>query len=141
LTKPGPTSLRLAVEDKFNLISEASQCWLDEQRKLTLSGLVRLAVAGFVYTGEVIATAGWVREVGRPFNTTVQMIMPVRLCNPDGQADDDTLRRGVRRDSRGKAVGYYFRKSATRLCGPTRHSSDGSCGPHKNRGGDDRLFT
>jgi lambda family phage portal protein len=100
----------LAVEDKFNLISEASQCWLDEQRKLTLSGLVRLAVAGFVYTGEVIATAGWVRETGRPFNTTVQMIMPVRLCNPDGQADDDTLRRGVRRDSRGKAVGYYFRK-------------------------------
>jgi lambda family phage portal protein len=101
----------LAVEDKFNLISEASQCWLDAQRKQTLSGLVRLAVAGFVYTGEVLATAQWIRETGRPFNTAVEMVSPARLSNPDNQADDGSLRRGVRLDSRGKAVAYYFRKS------------------------------
>jgi lambda family phage portal protein len=98
-----------AVEDKFNLISEANACWLDAQRKLSLSGLVRLAISGFVYTGEVFATVEWIREVGRPFSTAVQIISPARVSNPDGQSDDSTLRRGVRRDSRGKPLGYYIR--------------------------------
>ena len=99
----------LAVEDRFNLISESSSCWFDAQRKLTLSGLVRLAIAGFVYTGEVLASVEWIREVGRPFATALQIISPTRLSNPQGQADTDTLRRGIVRDSRGKPVGYYIR--------------------------------
>ena len=98
-----------AVEDKFNLISESNSCWFDAQRKLTLSGLVRLAVAGFVYTGEVLASVEWIREVGRPFSTAVQMISPVRLSNPNGVADNERLRRGIARDSRGKPTGYYIR--------------------------------
>jgi lambda family phage portal protein len=99
----------MAVEDKFNLISESASCWLDAQRKLTLSGLVRLAISGFVYTGEVVATVEWIREVGRPFSTAIQIISPARLSNPNGQSDDANLRRGVQRDSRGKAVAYYIR--------------------------------
>ena len=97
------------VEAMFNLIGESNAAWLDVQRRLTFSGLIRLGIAGFTFTGEVLATVEWVREVGRPFSTAIQLISPTRLSNPDGRADDVNLRRGVQRDSRGKPVGYYIR--------------------------------
>ena len=99
------------AESMFNLIGESNAAWFDAQRRLTLSGLIRLGIAGFVYTGEVLATCEWIRETGRPFNTAVQLISPTRLSNPDGKMDDARLRRGVQRDSRGKPVGYYIRVS------------------------------
>lgn len=100
---------QLAAEEKFNLIADSNACWLDASRRQTFTGLVRLAVAGFTFTGEVLATGEWVREPGRPFNTAVQMVAPTRLSNPDGKVDDQFLRRGVQKDIRGKAIGYYFR--------------------------------
>lgn len=100
---------QLAVEEKWNLIGDSSKCWLDASRSLTFTGLVRLAIAGFVYTGEVIATGEWIREIDRPFNTAVQMVSPARLSNPLGQIDTATLRNGVQKDFRGKPLGYYFR--------------------------------
>jgi lambda family phage portal protein len=100
-----------AVEEMFNLIGESNSCWFDAQRRLTFSGLIRLGIAGFTFTGEVLASVEWIREVGRPFNTTIQMISPTRMSNPDGRMDDERLRRGVVRDSRGKPVGYYIRKA------------------------------
>ena len=93
----------------FNLIGEFNAAWLDAQRRLTFSGLIRLGIAGFTFTGEVLATVEWIREVGRPFNTAIQFVSPARLSNPSGRADDANLRRGVQRDSRGKPVGYYIR--------------------------------
>lgn len=100
-----------AVEEKFNLVSDSDACWLDASRQLSFTGLVRLAVAGFVYTGEVLTTAEWIREVDRPFSTALQMISPARLSNPNGQMETKFLRNGVQRDSRGKPVGYWIRKS------------------------------
>lgn len=100
-----------AVEEKFNLIAESNSNWLDASRQLSFTGLVRMAVAGFVYTGECVATGEWIREVGRPFNTAIQMVSPTRLSNPNGQMDDANLKRGVRKDSRGKPTGYYFRNA------------------------------
>lgn len=99
------------VENKFNTVSESNGCWLDAQRRLTFSGLVRLAIAGFTFTGEVLATAEWIREVGRPFSTAIQLVAPTRLSNPDGMMDDANLRRGVQRDNRGKPIAYYIRTS------------------------------
>ena len=101
---------QLALEEKFNLMAESNACWFDASRCLTFTGLVRLAIAGFVYTGEVIAPAQWIREVDRPFNTAVQMISPMRLSNPLGTIDSATLRNGVLRDATwGKPLGYYIR--------------------------------
>jgi lambda family phage portal protein len=99
------------TESMFNLIGESNACWLDAQRRLTFSGLVRLGIAGFTFTGEVLATVEWIREAGRPFNTAIQFVSPTRLSNPDGKIDDARLRRGVQRDSRGKPTGYYIRVS------------------------------
>lgn len=100
---------QLAVEEKWNLVGDSNKCWLDASRSLTFTGLVRLAIAGFVYTGEVFGSCEWIREVDRPFNTAIQMISPSRLSNPLGQIDTATLRNGVVKDFRGKPVGYHIR--------------------------------
>lgn len=100
---------QLAAEERFNLIAESNSCWFDAQRRQTFTGLIRLGVAGFSYTGEVLATAEWIRETGRPFNTAIQIVSPTRLSNPNGKVDDQFLRRGIQRDARGKPIGYYIR--------------------------------
>lgn len=100
---------QLAAEEKFNLIADSPGCYLDAARRATFTSLVRLAVAGYVYTGEVLATVEWLREDSRPFSTAIQLVAPTRLCNPDGRMDDQFLRRGVLRDIRGRPMGYYFK--------------------------------
>ncbi len=97
------------VEPRFNLLADSDEAWFDAARTNTLTGLVRLAVGGHLITGEVLGTVEWIREVLRPFSTAIQMVSPTRLSNPDGVADDRFLRRGIKRDFRGRAVGYYFR--------------------------------
>ncbi len=98
------------VETEFNLMGESQECWFDASRTNTFTGLIRLAVGGFVYTGEVLGTVEWLRGQSRPFSTAIQMVSPTRLSNPDGMADDQFLRRGVRRDMYGAAQGYYIRR-------------------------------
>ncbi|AEY69575.1 portal protein [Burkholderia phage vB_BceS_AH2] len=99
-----------AVESRFNLLSDSPNCWLDAAGMNTLTGLVRLAVGGFVYTGEVLSTAEWLRSARRPISTAIQMVSPDRLSNPDGKCDDRFLRRGIRRDKYGRPLSYFIRK-------------------------------
>lgn len=99
------------VESRFNLLSDSEECWFDASRMNTFTGLVRLGVGGFLMTGEVLATAEWIRESDRPFQTAVQMVSPSRLSNPDGKSDDRYLRRGVQRNRYGKALGYHIRSA------------------------------
>jgi lambda family phage portal protein len=99
------------VESRFNLIADSPECWLDASRMNTLTGLVRLAIGGFLMTGEVLATAEWLRGFMRPCSTAIQMVSPSRLSNPDLQADDRFLRRGVVRDVYGAPQGYWIRSA------------------------------
>lgn len=100
-----------AVESRFNLLADSQECWLDAQGKLTFTGLLRLAVGGFVMTGEVLGAVEWKRAARRPFSTAIQMIAPARLSNPDGLADTKFLRRGIERDIFGEATRYWIRVS------------------------------
>ena len=99
----------VAAESRFNLAAEAEDCWLDASGQLTFTGMVRLVVGAFVYTGEVLGTSEWIKGP-RPFKTAIQLVSPDRLSNPDGRMDDRNLRRGVLKDSRGKPIGYYIRQ-------------------------------
>lgn len=99
------------VEGRFNLMADSQECWFDAARVNTLTGLVRLAVGGFLMTGEVLATAEWIRDPARPFKTAIQLVSPTRLCNPDMLSDSALLRRGVVRDLNGRPVGYWIRVS------------------------------
>jgi lambda family phage portal protein len=100
------------VESRFNLIAESEACWLDAARMNTLTGMIRLAVGGFVYTGEVLATAEWLdRDFSRPLKTAIQMISPDRLRNPNDEADERQLRRGIEKGFYGEPVAYHIRRS------------------------------
>jgi lambda family phage portal protein len=100
-----------AIEQRFALIAESDACYLDAAGMNTFTGMIRLAVAGFIMTGEVLATSEWDKTAGRPLKTCFQMIDPSRLKNPDWGTDTDSLRRGVKVDSRGKPLGYYIQKN------------------------------
>ena len=97
------------VEETFNLIGDSEQCWFDAARRLTFTGIIRMAITGWGYTGEDLATAEWIREADRPFYTAIQHVSPARLSNPNHTIDDANLRRGVKIDDRGKPLGYYIR--------------------------------
>jgi lambda family phage portal protein len=99
------------VEARFNVAAESQDCWFDASRRNTLTEIIRLVVGGYVMTGEVLASAEWIREARRPFATAIQIINPDRLSNPDGAMDDRFLRRGVRIDARGRPLGYWVRKA------------------------------
>lgn len=98
-------------EARFNLLAESEHCWLDAAGVNTFTGMIRLAVGGFVFTGEALATAEWKRGGGRPCKTAIQLVSPDRLCNPDGRPDDRQWRRGVRKDSYGVPLDYAFRNA------------------------------
>ena len=100
---------KMAVEQRFNLIGDSNACWLDAARTLTFTGLVRMAIAGFIYTGEVLATGEWIRDPRRPFSTAVQMISPMRLSNQWNRIDTKNLRNGVFKDDNGKPLSYFIR--------------------------------
>ncbi len=97
------------VEPMFALVADSPENWIDASRMNTLTGLIRLAVGGFLFTGEVLGTAEWSRQSSRPFQTMIQMVSPTRLCNKDGLDDDRFLRRGIRKTIYGEPVEYHFR--------------------------------
>lgn len=99
------------IEARFNLLAESEHCWLDASGVNTFTGMVRLVVGGFVYTGEALAVAEWLRESIRPLRTAIQLISPDRLSNPDDMPDDRNWRRGIYRDERGRPLKYAFRKA------------------------------
>lgn len=99
------------VEPRFNLIADSVENWLDASGTMTLTGMIRLAVGGFLMTGEVLGTAEWLRSAMRPCSTAVQIVSPTRLSNPDGMADTRYLRRGIEIDVFGAPQSYWFRTS------------------------------
>lgn len=99
------------VEARFSLYAESEAHWADASRKGTLTDLIRLAVGGFVITGEVLSVGEWIRESDRPYRTAVQMTSPARLSNPRGSEDSVSLRRGVEIDRRGRPMAHHIRTS------------------------------
>lgn len=99
------------VETKFHLWADSPQHWLDAQRVNTLTGVVRLAVGVYVAGGEVLASAEWMRDDGRPYRSAVQMIDTDRLSTPWDMRLDQKIRNGVERDRFGAPKAYYVRRA------------------------------
>lgn len=99
-----------AAEAHFSLYAESPDNWPDAARVNTLTGLVRLAIGIFAgSSGEVLATAEWLRDVGRPYHTALQMIDLDRLSNPNGQMDSRRMRAGIERNRYGAPIAYHIR--------------------------------
>jgi lambda family phage portal protein len=99
------------VEAKFMLWAESPNKWVDAARRNTLTDLVRLAVAGELSDGEVLASSEWLRDRGRPFHTAIQMLDIARLDTPPMFHNDRLVRRGVRRNHYGAPISYFIRRA------------------------------
>ncbi|WHM53111.1 portal protein [Xanthomonas phage XAP3] len=102
------------VEARFAMAAESPENWFDARRMNTFTGLIRLAVGGFIMTGEVLASCEWVKSLRsdtRPFSTAIQMLSPYRLSNPDNMMDTKHLKSGVVQDDLGAPQGYWIRNS------------------------------
>jgi lambda family phage portal protein len=105
------TEFQEEVEEKFDLYAESPDHWIDASRLNTFTGLVRLAVGVDVAGGEVLASAEWLRDFGRPFNTAIQMIDTDRLSTPPDQSFANDVRGGIRRNQYGAPQSYFVRQS------------------------------
>jgi lambda family phage portal protein len=106
------------VEAKFTLWAESPDAWCDASRQNTLTEMVRLAVGVFTASGEVLATAEWMRDDGRAFRTAAQMLEVDRLSDPEDRIlpngyleNRQRVRGGIERDKFGAPVAYYIRKA------------------------------
>lgn len=101
------------VEEKFTNWAESFNNWPDASRRNTLTSMVRLAVGTYLISGEVLATAEWMRETDRAYRTAIQMIAIDRLSNPGDQGYDmERTRGGVRLSASGAPIGYYIRQAS-----------------------------
>jgi len=103
------TEFQEEVEAKFTLGAESVNCWLDAARKQTFTSLIRMAIGSVAATGEMLATAEWLRATERPFRTAVQMIDPARLHTPFHRLPDKNIRGGVQMDRYGAPIGYWIK--------------------------------
>ena len=97
------------IEMKFGLWAESPECWADAQRTKTLTDIVRLAVGVDLAGGEILASAEWMPDDGRPFRTAIQMIDTDRLCTPFNAWNNNRIRRGVEINAKGAPVAYHIR--------------------------------
>lgn len=139
-TKEWAAEAQTIIEQRFALIAESETCYLDAAGMNTFTGMIRLGVAGFVMTGEVLTTSEWDKSVGRPLKTCFQMVDPARLRNPDWSMDDVDLRRGVKIDRRGKPIGYYIQKHHPNAFYPTAEMLDFAFIPRYKPWGRPQVF-
>lgn len=105
---------QIEVEEKATLYFESPECWIDVQRRNTLTDMVRLAIGCFFTGGEVASTMNWLTGTNRPLHSAMQMIDADRVSNPNDVQDDKFLRRGIKLDKFGAPVGAWLRKSHPR---------------------------
>jgi lambda family phage portal protein len=105
------------AESRFNLAAESEDGWFDASGQLTFTGMLRLWVGSYCYTGEILGTVEYEdSDPFRPFKTCFQMISPDRLCNRDGLPDGydpstgAKLSRGVEMDRKNRPLRFHIRR-------------------------------
>lgn len=89
--------------------------WCDVERRLMLPQIYRVAFRHKLIDGDALGMIQWRPERCRPgkarYATSVQLIDPDRLSNPQLRFDQQTLRGGVEVDEDGVAVAYHIRRA------------------------------
>lgn len=97
------------VEARFNMYGESNSNYMDAAGTKSFTDLIRLGVGVYVVSGEVLATAEWLRG-NRPYSTAMQMIDVDRLTNPNDRLDSNRLRKGVEKNRQGAPIAYHIRE-------------------------------
>lgn len=98
------------VESKFSTFADT--VWFDAGLRHTFHSASRLALGSIAKNGEALALPLWLTANQSKWFTSLQMVDPARLSNPNGRADTATLRGGIEIDPKtGAAVAYHIRKT------------------------------
>jgi len=118
---------RQELETKFSLWAESLEAYPDARGHMTLTEIVRQAVAIELLSGEYLMAFNWLSDRernGSPYRTVVLPIELDRLQTPPEHAMDDRVRQGVRVNRNGKPIGFYIWRRHPRELGFT-HAAGG----------------
>lgn len=96
------------VEALWRTHADDPQRFGDASRHDSIPGLFGLAYRHYAVDGDAVGVVLWLPDRGR-WSTTLQVIDPDRLSNPNNIFDQDHLRAGVELDDYGAASAYHFR--------------------------------
>lgn len=117
-------SLAKDIEAAFTEYAEDPRCFIDAERRLTFTGLIRAGVRSHMESGEIFSSAEWFSKQGSNFNTSIKRINPGRISNPNNIMDTDKLRAGMELNSRGASVAVHLRSN--QYCPYGLHSLSGN---------------
>lgn len=104
-----------ALEAGYRTWSTDMGRYCDAQRNLTVPQMMHLGFRHKIIDGDALAILHWLPErIGEGkarYATTVQMIDPDRLSNPQLNFDQNIMRGGVEVDGFGAAVAYHIRRA------------------------------
>lgn len=104
-----------AIEANYRTWAYDPGRYCDTQRNLTIPQQLALAFRHKCVDGDALAMLHWRPQrigVGKArYATTVQVIDPDRLSNPQLKFDQNTMRGGVEVDEDGAATGYWIRRA------------------------------
>lgn len=103
------------VEGEWRAWSEDPLMRNDHLRAQSLAGQLGTAYRHYYIDGDGLGILRWSGEETDYWQTSLQVMDPDQLSNPDDLMDTDLLRAGVQTDQNGAAIGYHFR---------TRHEFD-----------------
>ena len=85
----------------------------DAKRERSMVGLFGLMYRHRILDGEDLGVMLWLpeRQVGGRYATTLQVVDPDRLSNPNDDADREFLRGGVELGTHGEPLAYHIRKT------------------------------
>ena len=104
-----------AVEANYRTWAYDPGRYCETQRNLTVPQIMALAFRHKCVDGDALAMMHWRPERVAPgrarYATTIQVIDPDRLSNPQLNFDQQTMRGGVEVDEDGAAVAYWIRRA------------------------------
>ncbi|GJG92845.1 phage portal protein [Cupriavidus pauculus] len=104
-----------ALEAHYRSWSEDLGLYCDAQRNMTIAEMMAVAFRHELVDGDSLAQVLWLPErmgVGRArYATTIMLVDPDRLSNPQLRYDQKSQRGGVEVDEYGAAVGYHIRRA------------------------------
>lgn len=96
---------------KFRTYCNDPRRFIDAGQRANLAGLLGQGYRHDYMDGEALAIAHWMTHPGRTYATSIQLIDPDRLSNPNMEPDTATLRGGVEINSYGAPMAYHIRRA------------------------------
>lgn len=96
------------TEREFRLWAETKD-FCDIERKQNFAGLQNLALRSTFDNGDIFGVMPYIERTGCPYGLKVQLVEASRVCNPNNQADSESIAGGIEKNKEtGEAVAYHI---------------------------------